>query len=219
MYAGVVTRYQQQIVVPMQLERKGESGKTQRDVVLQTALTFMQDLYAYALALSKDRDTARDLVQETYLKVTQAAERYRDQNMRAWLFKILKNTFLNWVKRKADHPTESFSEELHSGDQRVKNGISLPVQQWTESHYRELFSDEIFSALMKLPAEYREILLLREIEEFSYEELSELLGIPIGTVRSRLHRARQEMFKQLMQYPDFARRFQQQASSELENKT
>ncbi len=191
----------------MQLERKGESGKTQRDEVLQAALTFMQDLYAYALALSRDRDTARDLVQETYLKVTQSAERYRDQNMRAWLFKILKNTFLNWVKRKADHPTESFSEELHSSGQRSKNGISLPVQQWTESHYRELFSDEIFSALMKLPAEYREILLLREIEEFSYEELSELLGIPIGTVRSRLHRARQEMFKQLMQYPDFARRF------------
>ncbi len=195
----------------MTKQQKPALSEQQRETFTQTALPFMQDLYAYALALSKDRDLARDLVQETYLKAMQHYSRYRDQNMRAWLFKILKNTFLNWAKRKSAHPTESFSEEIHYEEPAKK--YPIPAQQWQEAHFRELFSDELFVSLMQLPPEYREVLLLREIEDFSYEEISELLNIPVGTVRSRLHRARQALFKLLMKYPKFARQFAEKTHS------
>lgn len=186
--------------------RKRKAGSTlpkqKQEEFIQKIQPHIQDLYAYALALTKDRESARDLVQETYLRALRAYAEFRDQNFRAWIFKILKNIFLNWVKREKLIETEEFQEEHY---QREESGSKeSEPRAWDQDTLRRTFSDEVFSALMTLPSEYREVLLLREIEDFSYEEISEILSIPVGTVRSRLHRARKEMYNALKDSPAFA---------------
>lgn len=150
------------------------------------ALPLFDQLYNFAHWLTQNRDEAEDLVQETYAKALRGFSSFQaGTNFRAWIFRILRNSFLN--SRTGLKTAVEFDEEEHgnvSADDR-----SSPEQLLLHQAER----DTVQQALAELAVPYREILLLCDVEEMSYRDISETLGIPAGTVMSRLSRARKAL--------------------------
>jgi len=150
------------------------------------ALPLFDQLYNFARWLTQDTAEAEDLVQETYIKALRGFSSFQaGTNFRAWIYRILRNSFLS--SRTGLKTTIALDEEAHED--------LLPAESMTpESILIEKMDQEIVrQALADLPMAFREILLLCEVEEMSYQEISEALTIPIGTVMSRLFRARREL--------------------------
>ena len=147
------------------------------------AIPLLAPLYNFAHWLAGNRDEAEDLVQETYLKALKGFPSFTPgTNFRAWMYRILRNTFL--TSRTGLKVTVSFDDE--------ENPVAEPaVNDDPESLlFARADQEEIRRALEQLPVAHREIILLCDVEEMSYKEIAELVGIPIGTVMSRLSRAR-----------------------------
>jgi RNA polymerase sigma-70 factor (ECF subfamily) len=150
-------------------------------------LEYLDGLYRYALALTRHRAEAEDLVQETYVRAIEAYSRLReDSNMKAWLFTILRNQWLNELRRRRRGP--QFVEG--DGEAYIIDGLrgNFPDAQ-TELEGEE-DAIRVRTAIGKLPPEFQEVLILREFEELSYLEIASVLNCPMGTVMSRLGRAR-----------------------------
>lgn len=155
------------------------------------ALPLFDQLYNFAHWLTQDRDEADDLVQETYAKALRGFSSFQvGTNFRAWMYRILRNSFL--TSRTGMKSTVAFDEEEH---QDATSGQSSPEALLIELSDREMMQQ----SLADLPVHFREILLLCEVEEMSYREISETLGIPTGTVMSRLSRARRALREVLLQ--------------------
>jgi RNA polymerase sigma-70 factor (ECF subfamily) len=155
------------------------------------AMPLFDQLYNFAHWLTQDRAEAEDLVQETYAKALRGFSSFQaGTNFRAWMYRILRNSFLS--SRTGLKTMVVLDEE--SGD-------SLPTEKVTpEVLFIEQANREIVQrALAELPVQFREILLLCEVEEMSYQEISETLAIPIGTVMSRLSRARRALRETLLE--------------------
>lgn len=168
----------------------------------------LSTLYNYAFYLTKEEEDANDLVQDTFVKAFRFMDNFQEgTNEKAWLFKIMKNGFINDYRKKTNKPVHfSFDTIIETNDSDTNEDYqqqgTLEDAQINDptDHFRGLMGDEITSALEKLPSDYRQIIILADIEEFSYEELSDILEIPIGTVRSRLFRARNLLKSQLQTY-------------------
>ena len=164
------------------------------------ALRHLDALYRTALRMTRSEADAEDLVQETYIR----AFRFRDQftlgtNMKAWLFRILTNTFINTYRRKASQPevtdlegVDEFSLYRRMADDRAASSSPDPETELL----KRVVDTEVTDALEELPEKFRTTVLL-DVEGFSYKEIAEMLGIPIGTVMSRLHRGRKFLQKRL----------------------
>jgi RNA polymerase sigma-70 factor, ECF subfamily len=164
------------------------------------ALRHLDALYRTALRMTRSEADAEDLVQETYIR----AFRFRDQftlgtNMKAWLFRILTNTFINTYRRKAAQPevtdlegVDEFSLYRRMADDRAASSSPDPEAELLKG----VVDTEVTDALEELPEKFRTTVLL-DVEGFSYKEIAEMLGIPIGTVMSRLHRGRKFLQKRL----------------------
>ena len=164
------------------------------------ALRHLDALYRTALRMTRSEADAEDLVQETYIR----AFRFRDQftlgtNMKAWLFRILTNTFINTYRRKAAQPevtdlegVDEFSLYRRMADDRAASSSPDPETELLKG----VVDTEVTDALEELPEKFRTTVLL-DVEGFSYKEIAEMLGIPIGTVMSRLHRGRKFLQKRL----------------------
>jgi RNA polymerase sigma-70 factor (ECF subfamily) len=164
------------------------------------ALRHLDALYRTALRMTRSEADAEDLVQETYIR----ALRFREQftlgtNMKAWLFRILTNTFINTYRRKASQPdvtdlegVDEFSLYRRMADDRAASTSPDPEAELLNS----VVDTEVTDALEELPEKFRTTVLL-DVEGFSYKEIAEMLGIPIGTVMSRLHRGRKFLQKRL----------------------
>jgi RNA polymerase sigma-70 factor (ECF subfamily) len=157
----------------------------------QAALEHIDALYRYAMALTHEQTEAEDLVQETYLRAVKAfGQLVPDSNLKSWLFVIMRNAWLNQVRHSQTGPRIIRLENEQDDTAR-----------WTASfahnpdvvYLRKLESEEISQAIESLPGIYREIVVLRDIEGFSYQEIAAMLGCPAGTVMSRLGRARQKL--------------------------
>ena len=164
------------------------------------ALTFLDALYRTGLRMTRSEAEAEDLVQETYIK----AFRHRDQftpgtNLKAWLFRILTNTFINQYRRKAARPETT---ELDDVDESILYRHMRDVSPGSSSPDPEALlinntlSSEVKEALESLPEKFRTTVLL-DVEGFAYKEIAQMLDIPIGTVMSRLHRGRKYLQKRL----------------------
>jgi RNA polymerase sigma-70 factor, ECF subfamily len=162
----------------------------------QLALPLLDSAYNFAYWLAQNRENAEDLVQETYLKAFRGFASFQPgTNFRAWMFQILKNTFLNScseAKRRATVPLES-EEALPA---LVVNSDSAESRLADRSR-----SDTIRHAIEQLPIAFREVILLCDVEDASYREIAEILSIPIGTVMSRLARARKAVRESLSRCP------------------
>ena len=147
-------------------------------------------LYSYALALSRNRDDAEDLVQETYVRAIPAVRRLRkESNVKSWMFTILRNIWLNQLRR----PRVAVQMSGTDIDQFLPE---FPAHTAKDPHsllMTSLDQDQVRQAISRLPIESREIILLREFEDLSYQEIAGVLKCPIGTVMSRLGRARSKL--------------------------
>jgi RNA polymerase sigma-70 factor, ECF subfamily len=170
-----------------------QSGRVTAATFEELAMPLFDQLYNFACWLTQDRTEAEDLVQETYVKALRGFSSFQSgTNFRAWIYRILRNTFLtsrSGLKATAMIPLDAEdADELPAGPETPETVlISNSEQQLVQG------------ALDTLPVHFREILLLCETEEMSYQEISETLSIPIGTVMSRLSRARKALRKILQQ--------------------
>ncbi len=157
-------------------------------------------LYTFAYHLVYNEDDANDLVQETYLKAYRFIDKYEPgTNPKAWLFRILKNAFINQYRKRSRQPSKVDLEDYityHDSEEGHYTGYSDLRQDMFEN----MMGDEITMAINKLPEDFKIVILLCDIEGFTYEEISKIVSIPIGTVRSRLHRARNTLKENLQEY-------------------
>jgi RNA polymerase sigma-70 factor, ECF subfamily len=155
------------------------------------AVPLFDQLYNFAHWLTQDRAEAEDLVQETYVKALRGFASFRaGTNFRAWMYRILRNSFLN--SRAGLKSTVEFDEQDH---ETVGSSDATPERLLLDQASREI----VQQAMAELPVQFREILLLCEVEEMSYQEIAETLAIPSGTVMSRLFRARKALRGRLAQ--------------------
>ena len=146
----------------------------------------LDDAYTFARYLLRDEHDAQDAVQDAVLRALRYFEGYRDGDARAWLLTIVRNCCLTWQRRhKADRATVSFSDETVPVVTDARETDALAIER----------SDRLAveRAVAALPTEFREVIVLREIEGLSYREISDVVGVPIGTVMSRLARARKRL--------------------------
>lgn len=182
----------------MSSERDGDVAAT-ADTFEQDALSYLDALYRTGLRMTRSPADAEDLVQETYIR----AFRHRDQftpgtNLKAWLFRILTNTFINAYRRKATQPetTELDGVEESTLYRQMAQGPASSSSEPEREVVDSIVDSEVTEALEELPERFRTVVLL-DVEGFSYREIAEMLDIPIGTVMSRLHRARRSLQKRL----------------------
>lgn len=159
-------------------------------------------LYTFAFHLTLNEEDANDLVQETYLKAFRFIDKYHEgTNAKAWLFKILKNAFINQYRRKTKQPTRVDYEEIVNYHDEEDSQYSS-YMDLREDMFQHMMGDEVTEAINSLPVDFRVVILLCDIEGFTYEEIAKIIDIPIGTVRSRLHRARNMLKEKLKEYAE-----------------
>ncbi len=163
-------------------------------------LPHVEALKTFAYYLTYNDNDANDLVQETYMKAFRFAEKFdKGTNAKAWLFRILKNAYINDYRKKSKQPDRVDFEDVinyHKSDDVTDN----KYLNLKEESIEEMMGDEITKAINSLPPEFRTVILLADIEDFSYKEISKIIGVPIGTVRSRLFRARNTLKDLLKKY-------------------
>lgn len=158
-------------------------------------------LYTFAYHLTYNEEDANDLVQETYMKAFRFIDKYKEgTNAKAWLFKILKNAFINQYRRRTKQPTQVDYEDITSYQEGDEDSNISGYADLREEMFQTMMGDEVTNAINALPVDFRVVILLCDIEGFTYEEISKILDIPIGTVRSRLHRARNMLKDKLREY-------------------
>jgi RNA polymerase sigma-70 factor (ECF subfamily) len=181
--------------------RGGERGAA--DSVAARALEFLDPLYATALRLTRNPADAEDLVQDTFVKALRFSDRFQaGTNLKAWLYTILLNTWRN-RRRDAARDTvdvDSAKVEAAAGATDGPAAMETPEQILLRATVRE----DLQAALDELPEVFREAVWLRDVEEFTYAEIAGMLGIPIGTVMSRISRGRRLLFERLTASPGHA---------------
>lgn len=164
-------------------------------------LPLADDLYTFAWRLTNDSTRAEDLVQETYLKAWRFISRYEaDTYAKAWLFKICRNAFINEYRSRKNQPYKVDYEDIvvYHNEDDATNHRYLDLH---EEMYGQLIGDEVTRAINELSPGFRLVVLL-DMEDFTYEEIAAIADIPIGTVRSRLHRARNVLAEKLRRYAE-----------------
>ena len=165
------------------------------------ALPHMDALYRTALRMTKNANDAEDLVQETFVKAYRFWDRFESgSNCRAWLFKIMTNIFINDYRSKSRVPTPVNVDDIddsylynHLTETQTENN---PEQQFLSS----VLDDDVKHAIETLPDDFRVVTILSFLEGFSYQEIADIVGLQLGTVKSRLHRGRKLLQKQLLDY-------------------
>ncbi len=174
--------------------------RTNDELFEREFLPQVEALYNFAFHLTYNEEDANDLVQDTYLKAYRFINSYeRGTNAKAWLFKILKNGFINEYRRQTRLPKEVDYEEFLTY-QETDDGSDVGELDLRDDLFKGLIGDEVTKAVNELPVDFRTVLLLCDVEGFTYEEIAKIIDIPIGTVRSRLHRARNLMKEKLRDY-------------------
>jgi len=165
------------------------------------ALVHADALYGAALRMTRDRADAEDLLQETYLKAYRAYARFEEgTNLRAWLFRILTNTYISTYRKRQRGPEITDVddvEDLYLYRRLTATGLSRSAE---DAALERLTAPEVLSALDDLPEQFRLAVLLSDVEGFSYKEIAEITDVPIGTVMSRIHRGRKALQKALAPY-------------------
>ena len=163
------------------------TGAGQTDAM---GIEYLDGLYSYAMVLTRNHADAEDLVQETYTRAMQAMQKLRaDSNIKGWLFTILKNIWFNQLRKRRNGPQ---MVEIEVGN-HLANNIVEPSKNPHDLYASKVEAEQVRAAVQKLPLEFREVILLREYEDFSYREIATILHCPLGTVMSRLGRARAKL--------------------------
>lgn len=160
----------------------------------------IQAMYNFAHRLTYDEDDAKDLVQDTFMKSYRFINSFHQgTNAKAWLFRIMKNSFINDFRKKSKQPSKVDYQEVEGfyNSEGTQKSATTDLRIDT---VKNLIGDEISNALSSLDVDFRTVIILCDLEGFTYEEMAKILDIPIGTVRSRLHRARNLLKEKLQSY-------------------
>jgi RNA polymerase sigma-70 factor (ECF subfamily) len=170
-----------------------------QDNFVEQAMEYMPALYSAALRMTRNPADAEDLVQETYLKAYRSFSSFEQgTNLKAWLYKILTNSFINTFRAKKRRPSETELGELEDLYLYKRVSATNTLGRSAEDEVLEKLTDnEVKEALEALPDAFRMAVILSDIEGFSYQEIAEITGVPTGTVMSRLHRGRKALQKAL----------------------
>jgi RNA polymerase sigma-70 factor, ECF subfamily len=157
-------------------------------------------LYNFALRTTGDADDAKDLLQETFMKAFRFWDKFeKGTNVRAWLFRIMKNSYINRYRKEAREPGMVDYDDVENFYDSIRDE-STDSNDLQKRMYNNMLSDEVISALQSLPEDFRTAVILCDIEQLTYEEISDFLNCPIGTIRSRLHRGRKMLEEKLHDY-------------------
>ena len=180
--------------------RQQYSEKDKLGIFNQEFMPHINSMYNFAYRLTLDSDDAKDLLQDTYLKAFRFIDSFQQgTNAKAWLFRILKNSFINDYRKKSKEPSKVDYQEVETFynsedvDRQITPDLRVEALQ-------DMIGDEISVALNALDVDFRTVIILCDLEGFKYEEMAKILDIPIGTVRSRLHRARNLLKEKLSEY-------------------
>jgi RNA polymerase sigma-70 factor (ECF subfamily) len=167
----------------------------------EEALVHIDSLYRTALRMTKNEGDADDLVQETFLKAYRFWDKFQEgSNCRAWLFKIMTNIFINNYRAKAWTPQTIDLDDIDDGFLYGQLSSLGPSDNPENLFFNKVFDDDVKKAIEELPEDFRLVIILSFLEGFSYQEIADILGLNIGTVKSRLHRGRKLLQKSLWDY-------------------
>lgn len=185
----------------VRVDRDKESAAERTKRFERDALQYMNQLYAAAMRYTKNPEDAQDLVQDTYIKAYNSFHQFEPgTNLKAWLYRVLTTTFINTYRKDQRRPQTSDSE---LEDWQIAEASSHTSDQGksTEDVVLENLPDsDIKNALAEIPEEFRMAVYLADVEGFSYKEIAEIVGVPAGTVMSRLHRGRKQLREKLTDY-------------------
>jgi RNA polymerase sigma-70 factor (ECF subfamily) len=171
---------------------------------VEQSMEYMQPLYTAALRMTRNAADAEDLVQETYLRAYRAFGSFQEgTNLRAWLYRILTNTFINSYRSKKRRPEVTDVEDIEDLYLYKRLGASTSTDQGRsaeEELFEHITDTEVKEAIEALPEQFRMAVLLADVEGFSYKEIADMLDVPIGTVMSRIHRGRRALQKALLEF-------------------
>ncbi|UXP34152.1 sigma-70 family RNA polymerase sigma factor [Reichenbachiella agarivorans] len=183
------------------IEKNNYTDQEKQQLVDMEFMPHLRALYNFAYKLTYDEDDSKDLVQDTYMKAYRFINSFqKGTNAKAWLFRILKNSFINEFRKKSKQPAQVDYQEVEGyynseGTEKPSSTTDLRVDS-----VKNMMGDEITSALNSLDVDFRTVIILCDLEGFTYDEMAKILDIPIGTVRSRIHRARNLLKEKLAGY-------------------
>ncbi|WP_047868673.1 sigma-70 family RNA polymerase sigma factor [Nocardiopsis sp. RV163] len=186
-----------------QASTTGETRDGEQALDFATAVTpFADQLYPTALRMTRNPADAEDLVQETFAKAFANFHQFRaGTNLRAWLYRILTNTFINSYRKKQREPRQETTDEIKDWQLAAAEAHTSSGMRSAENEVLDHLPDsDIKQALARLPEEFQEVIYLVDIEGYAYKEVAERMGTPLGTVMSRLHRARRQLREMLADY-------------------
>ncbi len=180
--------------------RNNYSDQERQSIFDNEFMPHINAMYNFAYRLTMDEDDSKDLLQDTYLKAYRFINSFQQgTNAKAWLFRILKNSFINDYRKKSKEPSKVDYQEVESYynsedvDRQITTDLRVEALQ-------DMIGDEISNALNALDVDFKTVIILCDLEGFKYDEMAKILDIPIGTVRSRLHRARNLLKEKLSEY-------------------
>lgn len=182
------------------MSNKPQTDQEKQEEFSREILPHMDAIYTFALRLTADPNDAEDLVQDTIVKAYRFFSSFeKGTNAKAWLYRILKNSYINSYRKKSKEPNQVDYDEVSMYYESIRDERT-DTSDLEEMMFRDMVGDDINIALKSLPEDFRTVVVLCDMEGFTYEEIANMLDVPIGTIRSRLHRGRNLLRAKLQDY-------------------